>query len=52
MKPEQLEEALVARFISPGGFDSQEFVVVPSSPLVSVILSAFSTEVLWIFSLS
>lgn len=34
VKPDQLEEALVARFINPGGFGSADFVVVPSSPLV------------------
>ncbi|CAN0189849.1 unnamed protein product [Ectocarpus fasciculatus] len=35
VKPDQLEEALVARFINPGGFGSADFVVVPSSPLVA-----------------
>eukprot|EP00752_Nemacystus_decipiens_P006633 g5963.t1 len=35
VKPDQLEKALVARFISPGGFGSQDLVVVPSSPLVA-----------------
>ena len=34
VKPDQLEEALVARFINPGGFGSSDFVVVPSSPQV------------------
>lgn len=34
VKPDQLEEALVARFINPGGFGGEDFVMVPSSPLV------------------
>ncbi|CAM9398169.1 unnamed protein product [Pylaiella littoralis] len=35
VKPDQLENALVARFISPGGFGSSNFVAMPSSPLVA-----------------
>ncbi|CAN0229116.1 unnamed protein product, partial [Laminaria digitata] len=35
VKPDQLEEALVARLINPGGFGSADFVVVPSSPQVA-----------------
>lgn len=34
VKPDQLEEALVAKGINPGGFGSADFVVVPSSPTV------------------
>lgn len=44
VKPDQLEDALVARLISPGGFGSGDLVVVPSSPTVRAFVNRPSSR--------